>query len=86
MAGDANSSAYENKQVDELLAKQNSLVDKAERAKLLIEAQKLIADDSVVIVTAYPGWPLAVNKRLAGYSVSSLWYWASLFKDVYVKE
>ncbi len=86
VAGGANSSAYENKQVDELLAKQNTLVDKAERAKLLIEAQKLIADDSVVIVTAYPGWPLAVNKRLAGYSVSSLWYWASLFKDVYVTE
>ena len=86
VTGGANSSAYENKQVDELLAKQNTLVDKAERAKLLIEAQKLIADDSVVIVTAYPGWPLAVNKRLAGYSVSSLWYWASLFKDVYVKE
>ena len=86
VTGGANSSAYENKQVDELLAKQNTLVDKAERAKLLIEAQKLIADDSVVIVTAYPGWPLAVNKRLAGYSVSSLWYWASLFKDVYVTE
>ncbi len=86
VTGGANSSAYENKQVDELLAKQNTLVDKAERAKLLIEAQKLIADDSAVIVTAYPGWPLAVNKRLAGYSVSSLWYWASLFKDVYVTE
>jgi len=85
-AGGANSSAYENKQVDELLAKQNTLVDPAERAKLLIQAQKIIADDSVVIVTAYPGWPLAVNKRLAGYSVSSLWYWASLFKDVYVTE
>ncbi|MEJ7697894.1 MAG: hypothetical protein WKF78_15080 [Candidatus Limnocylindrales bacterium] len=68
-----------------MLAKQNTLVDKAERAKLLIEAQKLIAEDAPVIVTAYPGWPLAVNKRLAGYSVSSLWYWGSLFKDMYVK-
>jgi peptide/nickel transport system substrate-binding protein len=85
VAGGANSSAYQNPQVDALLAEQNTLVDKAERAKLLIEAQKLIAEDSVVIVTAYPGWPLAVNKRLAGYSVSSLWYWAGLFKDVYVK-
>jgi peptide/nickel transport system substrate-binding protein len=85
VAGGANSSAYENPKVDELLAKQNTLVDKAERAKLLIEAQKLIAEDSAVIVTAYPGWPLAVNKRLAGYSVSSLWYWAGLFKDIYVK-
>lgn len=84
-AGGANASAYKNARVDELLAKQNTLVDKAERAKLLIEAQAIIAGDSPVIVTAYPGWPLAVNKRLAGYSVSSLWYWADLFKDVYVK-
>ena len=85
VAGGANASDYENAKVDELLAKQNTLVDKAERAKLLIEAQKLIAEDSAVIVTAYPGWPLAVNKRLTGYAVSSLWYWAGLFKDVYVK-
>ncbi len=85
VAGGANASAYVNAKVDELLAKQNTLVDKTERAKLLIEAQKLIAEDAPVIVTAYPGWPLAVNKRVAGYSVSSLWYWASLFKDVYVQ-
>ena len=85
VAGGANASAYTNPKVDALLAKQNTLVDKAERAKLLIEAQKLIAEDAPVIVTAYPGWPLAVNKRLAGYSVSSLWYWGSLFKDMYVK-
>lgn len=85
VAGGANVTAYENPEVDALLAKQNTLVDKAERAKLLIEAQKLIAEDSAVIVISYPGWPLAVNKRLAGQSVSSLWYWGSLFKDMYVK-
>jgi ABC-type transport system substrate-binding protein len=85
VAGGANSSAYQNAKVDALLAEQNTLVDKAERAKRLIEAQAIIAEDSVVIVTAYPGWPLAVNKRLAGQDVSSLWYWASLFKDMYVK-
>ncbi len=85
VAGGANSTAYQNAQVDTLLAEQNTLLDKAERARLLIEAQKIIAEDSAVIVTAYPGWPLAVNKRLAGQSVSSLWYWGSLFKDMYVK-
>ena len=85
VAGGANSSAYENAKVDALLAEQNTLVDKAQRAKLLIEAQAIIAEDAAVIVTAYPGWPLAVNKRLAGQDVSSLWYWASLFKNVYVK-
>ena len=84
VAGGANSSAYQNAEVDAKLAEQNTLVDKAARAKLLIEAQAIIAEDSVVIVTAYPGWPLAINKRLSGFSVSSLWYWASLFKDAYV--
>jgi peptide/nickel transport system substrate-binding protein len=84
-AGGANVSNYHNDQVDALLAEQNTLTDKNERAKLLIEAQKLIAADSPIIVTAYPGWPLAVNKRLAGATASSLWYWDSLFKDIYVK-
>jgi peptide/nickel transport system substrate-binding protein len=84
-AGGANVSSYHNTQVDTLLAQQNTLVDKAERSKLLIQAQKLIADDAPIIVTAYPGWPLAVNKRLAGASAASLWYWGSLFKDIYVK-
>ena len=41
----------------------------------------IIAADSPIIVTAYPGWPLAVNKRLGGAFASSLWYWDSLFKD-----
>jgi len=84
-AGGANVSNYRNDAVDELLAQQNTLVDKNERAQLLIEAQKLIAADSPIIVTAYPGWPLAVNKRLSGASAASLWYWGSLFKDIYVK-
>lgn len=84
-AGGANVSSYTNATVDELLAKQNTLVDPNERATLLIEAQKLIAEDSPIIVTAYPGWPLAVNKRLGGAAAASLWYWGSLFKDVYIK-
>jgi len=84
-AGGANVSNYHNDAVDALLADQNVLVDKAERAQKLIEAQALIAADSPIIVTAYPGWPLAVNKRLGGATAASLWYWGSLFKDIYVK-
>jgi len=84
-AGGANVSNYHNAEVDRLLAEQNALTDKNERAKLLIEAQKIIAADSPIIVTAYPGWPLAVNKRLGGAFASSLWYWDSLFKEIYVK-
>lgn len=86
-AGGANASNYKNDRVDELLAQQNEIAgDRAERAKLLIEAQKIIAEDSPIIVTAYPGWPLAVNKRLGGVEAYSLWYWQSLFKSIYVNE
>ncbi len=84
VAGGANASAYTNPQVDELLAQQNALVDKAVRADLLIQAQALIAEDSPVISVTNPGWPLAVNKRVQGASIGALWYWASLFKDLWV--
>lgn len=85
--GGANASNYQNAAVDKALVDQNALpTDKAKRAALLIEAQRLIAEDSAIIVTAYPGWPLAINKRLGGVEAASLWYWQSLFKNVYVNE
>jgi peptide/nickel transport system substrate-binding protein len=86
VAGGANASAYSNPTVDELLQQQNELTDKAERAALLIEAQALIAEDSPIIPVSNPGWPLAVNKRVQGAEVGPLWYWASLFKNVWVTE
>ena len=87
VAGGANASNYKNATVDELLTKQNALPnDKAQRAQLLIQAQQIIADDSAVIVTAYPGWPLAVSKKLGGVEAYSLWYWQSLFKNLYINE
>jgi peptide/nickel transport system substrate-binding protein len=87
VAGGANASNYKNDAVDKLLADQNAIPnDKAGRAKMLIDAQKQIAEDSAVIVTAYPGWPLATNKRLQGVEAFSLWYWQSLFKNVWVTQ
>jgi peptide/nickel transport system substrate-binding protein len=87
VAGGSNASNYKNDAVDKLLDEQGKLPnDKEKRAELLIEAQKLIAEDSAVIVTAYPGWPLATNKRLQGTEAYSLWYWQSLFKNVWVSE
>ena len=86
VAGGANSTAYKNDAVDTLLADQNKIPnDKVLRAQKLIEAQKQIAEDSAVIVYAYPGWPLATTKRLGGVEAASLWYWQSLFKNIYVK-
>ena len=87
MAGGANSTAYKNATVDQLLKEQNEIPnDKAGRAEKLIAAQKQIAEDSAVIVYAYPGWPLATSKRLGGVEAASLWYWQSLFKNLYVNE
>jgi peptide/nickel transport system substrate-binding protein len=86
VAGGANASAYSNADVDALLQEQNLLTDRAERAKLLIEAQAIIAEESPLISVTNPGWPLAVNKRVQGAEVGPLWYWASLFKNVWVTE
>jgi peptide/nickel transport system substrate-binding protein len=86
VAGGSNASAYSNPEVDALLQEQNTLVDKAERTKLLIEAQRIIAEDSPIIPVSNPGWPLATNKRVQGAEIGPLWYWASLFKDVWVTE
>jgi peptide/nickel transport system substrate-binding protein len=87
VAGGANSSAYKNATVDTLLTEQNQIPnDKPGRAQKLIAAQKQIAEDSAVIVYAYPGWPLATSKRLGGVEAASLWYWQSLFKNVYVSQ
>ena len=63
-----------------------TLVDRAERARLLIEAQALIAEDAPVIAVTNPGWPLAVNKRVQGAEVGAFWYWGSLFKDIWVTQ
>ena len=66
VAGGANASAYSNAEVDGLLQEQNPLIDKAERARLLIEAQRLIAEDSPIISVSNPGWPLADEQACPG--------------------
>lgn len=86
VAGGSNASAYTNAKVDELLQAQNASTDKSERAKLLIEAQAIIAEESPVISVTNPAWPLAVNARVQGAEIGALWYWGSLFKNVWVTE
>jgi peptide/nickel transport system substrate-binding protein len=86
VAGGANASSYSNPQVDELLQEQNMLTDRAERTRLLIEAQAIIAEDAPIIAITNPVWPLATNARVQGAAVGPLWYWGSLFKDLWVTE
>ncbi len=84
--GGANASAYTNPEVDELLAQQNSLVDKTERAKLLIQAQALIAEDSPVISVTNPGGRSPSTSGSRARRSTPLWYWGSLFKDLWVTQ
>jgi peptide/nickel transport system substrate-binding protein len=84
VAGGANASAYTNPEVDALLQEQNASTDKVKRAELLIKAQALIAEHSPVISVTNPSWPLAVNTRVQGAEIGALWYWGSLFKNVWV--
>jgi len=86
VAGGSNASAYINADVDALLQEQNASTDKAKRAELLIKAQEIIAEESPVISVTNPAWPLAVNNRVQGAEIGALWYWGSLFKDVWVTE
>ena len=80
--GGSNFGNYVNPTVDKLLDDQNALTDNAERAKLMIEAQQIIAEDSVWIVLEHPKQPLAMNKMFSGYSITPLWYWDAFLKDV----
>ena len=80
--GGSNFGNYKNEAVDKLLDEQNALTDPAERTKLMIEAQKLIAEDSVWIVLEHPKQPLAINKEFSGYQITPLWYWDAFLKDV----
>ena len=80
--GGSNFGNYKNEAVDKLLDEQNALTDPAERTKLMIEAQKIIAEDSVWIVLEHPKQPLAMNKEFSGYQITPLWYWDAFLKDV----
>ena len=80
--GGSNFGNYVNPAVDKLLDDQNALTDNAERTKLMIEAQAIIAEDSVWIVLEHPKQPLAMNKMFSGYSITPLWYWDAFLKDV----
>ena len=86
VAGGANASSYTNPQVDELLAQQNALVDKTERRELLIQAQALIAEDSPVISVTNPGGRWRSTSGSRARRSAALWYWGSLFKDLWVTE
>jgi peptide/nickel transport system substrate-binding protein len=83
--GGTNFGNYQNAEVDKLLDEQNALIDNAERTALMIQAQKIIADDSVWIVFDHPKQFFALNKDFTGYEITPLWLWDAFAKNIHQK-
>lgn len=83
--GGANYANYKNAEVDKLLAEQNKLTDDEKRADLMIQAQKIIAEDSPWITLSHQKQMMAMTNDVEGYHVTPLWYWDGFLKDIKLK-
>ena len=83
--GGANMGNYQNAEVDKLLETQNALTDNTERTDLLIQAEKIIAEDSPWIVVLHPKQTFVLNNDYEGYTITPLWYWDAFAKDIKLK-
>lgn len=80
--GGGNFANYKNPKVDALLDEQITLTDDQKRSELMIQAQKLIAEDTPWIVLDHPKQIFATNKHLQGYVITPMWYWDTFTKDM----
>lgn len=83
--GGANYANYKNEKVDKLLEEQNQLTDNEKRAELMIEAQKIITDDSPWITLSHQKQMMAMTNNVEGYHITPLWYWDDILKDMKLK-
>jgi peptide/nickel transport system substrate-binding protein len=84
--GGSNFGNYKNEEVDRLLDEANALIDNATRTDLMIQAQKIIAEDSVWIVVLHPKQTFVLNNDFEGYTITPLWYWDAFAKNIKMKE
>lgn len=77
-----NLSFYKNPQVDELLTKSESEQDQEARLAMLVDAQKLIAEDAPVIFYEHFKWFYPMSSAFTGYTLGPLWYWDSFGRDL----
>ncbi|MFM9105218.1 MAG: ABC transporter substrate-binding protein [Chloroflexota bacterium] len=77
-----NHAFYNNPEVDKLLNDAEKELDQEKRKQMLIDAQKLISDDQPWIFFEHFKWAMPMNKDLTGYSVSALWYWDCIGRDL----
>jgi peptide/nickel transport system substrate-binding protein len=73
---------YNNPEVDRLLNESESELDQDARLKLLTEVQKLISDDQPAMFLEHFKWSMPMSDTLTGYTLSPLWYWDSLGRDL----
>jgi peptide/nickel transport system substrate-binding protein len=83
--GGSNFGNYKNPDLDKLLDQQNSVTDNTKRTDLMIQAQQIIADQSIWIVFDYPKQVLAINKNFSGYEITPMWYWDAFAKNIHKK-
>ncbi|MGO0059936.1 ABC transporter substrate-binding protein [Brevibacillus fluminis] len=83
--GGANYANYKNPEVDKLLAEQVRLTDDEKRADLLIQAAKLIADDSPWVMLSHNKQIMATSKNVEGYKIVPLWSFQDMLKQVKMK-
>ncbi|MBY0121131.1 ABC transporter substrate-binding protein [Bacillus sp. S/N-304-OC-R1] len=83
--GGSNFANYSNPTVDKYLDEQAVLTDDERRTELMIEAEKIIAEDTPWIMIDHPKQIMASNKDLEGYNISSFWYWDAFTKNMKLK-
>lgn len=77
-----NTSFYSNPEVDELLNASESELDEEARIELLKEAQRIISEDQPYIFLEHFKWFLPMSTSIAGYTLSPLWYWDAIGRDL----
>lgn len=73
---------YNNPEVDKLLNDSEVELDQEKRLQMLKDAQKLISDDQPAIFLEHFKWFLPISTRLSGYTLSALWYWDAIGRDL----
>lgn len=84
--GGANYANYKNDKVDKLLNEEQSITDNSKRAELLLEAQDIVAEESPWINITHRKWLMGATDDTEGWSLTPLWYWQSMMKDVKFKD
>ncbi|RNB82371.1 ABC transporter substrate-binding protein [Brevibacillus fluminis] len=83
--GGANYANYRNPELDKLLDEQSKLIDDNQRADLMIQAEKIIAEETPWIMLDHPKQIMVTTKGVEGvdgYSETPLWTWNAYMKDI----